>query len=104
MVRLLVSGKFAGLELQRLANPRTRKNRRRLGWGVLIASPLILLYGLHGRLSAWLWLAAVVGVLSGAEQLASAYCQTLARMLWHARLFGALSVAAAIIIYVFFLR
>ncbi len=103
-VKLIAPRQYATIESDKLAEPRTRRRRLWMGAAVALLSPLILLYGLWGPLRAWMWLSVVVGVLSGAEQISAARFHEPHRMLWHTRVFGAISAAVTVGIYLFLLR
>lgn len=104
LVRLVAPRQYASLESERLAEPRTRRHRLWMGAATAGLSPLILLYGFWGPLRPWMWLSASVGMLTGVEQLTAARFYDPPRMLWHTRIFGMVAAAAAIAIYLFFLR
>jgi phosphatidylserine synthase len=103
LLRLARPRQFAELESERLQEERARKRRKWLGMAAL-CSPLILLYKFWAPLSAWMWLAAVVGTISGVEQVTSAHWHEQRQLLLHTRVFGVLSAVTAVCIYAFFVR
>jgi hypothetical protein len=102
--RLAIPKRYADLQSEKLRNERSLRHHRILGWITLVGSPLILLYGIFGRLRAWMWLAAVVGIISGADSLSAPWFLKRNRFVAHTVIFGAVGAAAAILIYFFFLR
>jgi hypothetical protein len=103
-VRLARPRLFAEIESERLANPRTRRQRAWLGGGGLLLSPLLLLYGLWKPLRPWIWVSILAGVLSGAEQFAASRFPEFPYRLRQAKAFGFLSAVAAVAIYLLCLR
>jgi hypothetical protein len=104
VVRLAVPRQVAVIESERLANPVVRRRRWWIGWGGVLLSPAILLYAFWGPLHPWMWMAALVGFLSSAEQLFASRFHWERAMLWHARIFGVLSAVTAIAIWAFFIH
>lgn len=102
--RLTIPKRYAELQAEKLRSERAQRNHRILGWITLLGSPLILIYGVFGHLRIWMWLAAVVGVISGADSLSAGWFLRRDRFATHTFLFGAIGAATAILIYFFFLR
>lgn len=102
--RLTIPRRYAELQAEKLRSERAQRNHRILGWITLLGSPLILLYGVFGHLRIWMWLAAVVGVISGADSLSAGWALRRDRFATHTFIFGAIGAVTAILIYFFFLR
>ena len=100
LVRLLATRLSATIMAEKLANTRYRRRQKVLGWVVLIASPLILVYGFFGPIRLWMWVAVLVGVLSGGEQTANVASPEVRTLVWQSRVFGVLNAAAAVCIWV----
>jgi hypothetical protein len=101
--RVVIPRRYAELQAEKLKSERAQRNHRILGWITLIGSPLILIYGLFGHLRPWMWLVAVVGVISGADSLTAGWFLRRNRFVLHTAMFGAIGAAAAVLIYFFFL-
>lgn len=104
LFRLSIPRKYAELQSEKLSNPRSRKNQVRLGLVALLASPLILLYVFYGPLRTWMWLAVIVGVLSGIDQVSAPWFHQRRKLVTHTIVFGACGAAASVLIYFFLLR
>jgi hypothetical protein len=102
--RLAIPRRYAELQAEKLRSERSQRNHRILGWITLLGSPLILLYGVFGHLRIWMWLAALVGVISGADSLTAGWFLRRNRFATHTFIFGAIGAATAILIYFLFLR
>jgi hypothetical protein len=102
--RLVIPGRYAELQAEKLRSERAQRNHRILGWITLLGSPLILLYGIFGHLRTWMWLAAIVGVVSGADSLTAPWFLRRNRFVAHTLVFGAVGAVIAVLIYFFFLR
>jgi hypothetical protein len=100
IVRLGATRISATIMAEKLANLRYRRRQKYLGWIVLIASPLILVYGFFGPIRLWMWVAVLVGILSGGEQTANTAAPEVSSLVWQSRIFGLLNAAAAICIWV----
>lgn len=102
--RLVIPGRYAELQAEKLRSERAQRNHRILGWITLLGSPLILLYGIFGHLRIWMWLAAIVGIISGADSLSAPWFLRRDRFVLHTLIFGAVGAVMAVLIYFFFLR
>jgi signal transduction histidine kinase len=102
--RLVIPKRYAELQAEKLRSERAQRNHRILGWITLAGSPLILLYGIFGQLRTWMWLATVVGVVSGADSLTALWFLRRNRFATHTFIFGAIGAATAVLIWWFFLR
>jgi hypothetical protein len=102
--RLVIPKRYAELQAEKLRSERAQRNHRILGWITLAGSPLILLYGIFGQLRTWMWLATVVGVVSGADSLTALWFLRRNRFATHTFIFGAIGAVTAVLIWWFFLR
>jgi len=102
--RLVVPKRYAELQADKLRSERAQRNHRILGWITLAGSPLILLYGVFGHLRIWMWLASIVGVISGADSLTAGWFLNRGRFVVHTVIFGLIGAVAAVLIYFFFLH
>jgi hypothetical protein len=104
LARLGLPVQFAVMMSAKLADERKRRRQRFFGWVILVASPLILLYGLFGPIRAWMWVATGMGMLNGIEQLLTAAYPDRASLTYLSRIFGAFNALAAILIWFVGLR
>jgi signal transduction histidine kinase len=102
--RLVIPKRYAELQAEKLRSERAQRNHRILGWITLAGSPLILLYGIFGQLRTWMWLATVVGVVSGADSLTALWFLRRNRFATHTFIFGGIGAVTAVLIWWFFLR
>jgi hypothetical protein len=104
LFRLAIPTRYAELQAEKLRTPRQQRNHKILGWIALLGSPLIFVYALFGHLRTWMWLAAIVGVISGADSLTAGWFLRRNRFVTHTVIFGAIGAVAAVLIYFYFLR
>jgi hypothetical protein len=104
LFRLVIPTRYAELQAEKLSTPRQQRNHRILGWIALAGSPLILIYALFGHVRVWMWLAIIVGVISGLDSLSAPWFLRRNRFVLHTVIFGAIGAISAALIYWFFLR
>lgn len=104
LFRLAIPKRYAELQGEKLSTGRALRNHRILGWITLVGSPLILLYAAFGHLRTWMWLVAVVGLISGIDSLTAPWFLKRDRFVIHTILFGAVGAITAITIYLLFIR
>jgi hypothetical protein len=102
--RVVIPKRYAELQAEKLRSERAQRNHRILGWITLAGSPLILLYGVFGHLRIWMWLAAIVGVISGADSLTAIWALRHEKFVAHTAVFGAFGAVTAALIWWVFLR
>jgi hypothetical protein len=102
--RLAIPKRYAELQGEKLGSVRSLRNHRILGWITLVGSPLILLYAVFGHLRTWMWLVAVVGLISGVDSLTAPWFLKRGRFVTHTVLFGIVGAITAVVIYFFFIH
>ena len=105
LMRLMVPGRVAVLTSERMANPKTRARYRWIGIAsVVLSTGAAVAYFIFWRHQVWLGLAAVVGLLSGAEMMGNTSDPAPASLTRQNILFGVLYAAAAVATYFLLLR
>lgn len=104
IARLAAARQFGAMMAAKLADPRRRRRQQWMGWSVLLLSPLILVYAFFGPLPAWMWVAAGIGMLNGAEQLLNTRFPDRDSLTYSSRIFGTLHALAAFAIWGLVLR
>lgn len=104
LVRFTRNFKSSEIQSIRLQDPRVRQTQRLQGLVVLVgAAALTALSLLHIGVS-WLWMAALVAWLSGAQSLLVLVFGSPQQILWMERVFGVLFAGVAALIYLMFVR
>jgi hypothetical protein len=85
-------------------NPIKVRRQKLWGWVVLLASPIILVYGFFGHIPAWMWVAVGIGMLNGVEQILTATWTDRGSLVYLSRIFGAFHSMAAVLIWFLVLR
>jgi hypothetical protein len=104
LARLGLPGQFADVMAGKLTDERKRRRQRLWGWMIIVLSPLILFYGLFGHIAAWMWVAAGIGILNGAEQVLNTMYPDRASLKYLSRIFGSFHALAAVLIWWLVLR
>lgn len=104
LARLGAARQFAAVMSDKLREARKRTRQRWMGLAILLASPLILIYGLFGHLQPWMWVAAGIGVLNGAEQVLNTAYPDRESLVYSSRVFGVFHALAVVLIWAMVLR
>ena len=104
LARLGLPGQFAAVMADKMSDERKRRRQRIWGWAIVLGSPIILVYGFFGHIAAWMWVAALIGILNGAEQLLNTAYPDRSSLTYLSRIFGAFHALAAILIWWLVLR
>ena len=104
LARLGLPGQFSAVMGQKLSDERKRRRQRIWGWAIVVASPIILFYGFVGHIHPWMWVAAGIGVLNGAEQVLNTAYPDRESLVYLSRIFGSFHALAAVAIWMFVLR
>src|SRR4029077_18936846 len=104
LVRFTRNFRSAEIQSLRLQDPRVRQTQRLLGLVVLVGAAALTAFSLLHIGVRWLWMAALVAWLSGAQSLLVLVFGSPIQILRMERVFGVLFAAVAALIYLMFVR
>ncbi len=104
LVRFTRNFQSAEIQSIRLEDARVRLTQRMLGLVVLVGAAALTAFSLLHLGVSWLWMAALVAWLSGAQSLLVLVFGSPQQILWMERIFGVLFAGVAALIYLFFVR
>lgn len=104
LVRFTRNSREAEVQSIRLQDTRVRHTQRLLGLVVLVGAAALTAFSLLHIGVSWLWMAALVAWLSGAQSLLVLVLGTPQQILWMERVFGVLFAGVAALIYLMFVR
>ena len=104
-MRLLQNRRIAAMTSARLSNAATRNRYRLIGFAsVAVSLVAAIVYYILWRQQVWLGLAAVIGLLSGAEMVGNVASPETSSLEWQNLLFGILYAIAAVATYLVLLK
>jgi phosphoglycerol transferase MdoB-like AlkP superfamily enzyme len=104
LVRFTRNFREAEIQSIRLQEARVRHTQRLLGLVVLVGAAALTAFSLLHIGVQWLWMAALVAWLSGAQSLLVLVFGSPIQILWMERGFGVLFAGVAALIYLMFVR
>lgn len=104
LVRFTRNSREAEVQSIRLQDTRVRHTQRLLGLVVLVGAAALTAFSLLHIGVSWLWMAALVAWLSGAQSLLVLVLGAPQQILWMERVFGVLFAGVAALIYLMFVR
>jgi hypothetical protein len=104
LMRLAAGRHMAEMNSAKLQPDKRRSRARWIGIAVVLGSLALIPLYIWFKRQAWIPLASVVGVLSGAEFISNAASPLAPSLLRQNRIYGALYVVATILVYVFTMR